>query len=624
MVVADLQKTAADDYEARVRRRAERFGSTSAPAAKEKQAAPSHQHAEHSRGSQSHGNQYRQEKDPYSKAYDPYSDPYVQQAPPPPSSYPAYDPYSNQQYHSSGQHPPPAHGGYQTSDRSHRDRDRDRDRRRRRDRSRSRSYSRGRHAPLPNHGHPPVAQHQHQQHHSDPYQQQQPPHHHHQQHHQHHSQPPPAAAPPPPPPADPYHHQHHQYQHHQHQQHPPPPPPEHYQHYQQHQYPPAHHPPPPYGTPPSSAAPPPAPQHYQHPPPHYPPAPHHRPYPPPPQYQSPYGHPYPPPPAAPAAPAAPAYGTASKQGSDQKNAAASTKGKVIKAQNAKKFREDASEGWSSTSEEEELPQNGAGATPKKKKKKKNRNRQPKKKALPPAELTLQKMPLFGGAVPGPIGASQPWANWKLVMEDHHRRSYVSHRKKAFRAETLKTWWESLAAKISWDRPSKEDFVLPRSTCWLTRSNCSCEYEYFGLSVPPSKMDDWFLEITDAVCRTCGIKVRPNSCNANYYASGNESVSWHSDDEPLFDAVHRDALIISLSLGTARKFELRSKDDPEACNVLTLEDGDLCTMEGLCQKHYKHRVATEPGLEGPRINLTWRWVCKHDATCPLSSTCDGEE
>jgi len=48
--------------------------------------------------------------------------------------------------------------------------------------------------------------------------------------------------------------------------------------------------------------------------------------------------------------------------------------------------------------------------------------------------------------------------------------------------------------------------------------------------------------------------------------------------------------------------------------LRLSDGDICTMEGLLQKHYRHRVPVERPSMAPRINLTWRWVA-HDSGCP---------
>ena len=120
------------------------------------------------------------------------------------------------------------------------------------------------------------------------------------------------------------------------------------------------------------------------------------------------------------------------------------------------------------------------------------------------------------------------------------------------------------------------------------------------------MPPWFLDLTDEawcrsrqprawqVCRACGVTERPNSCNANLYEDWDadraptacddvaapfqdekDSVGWHADDEPCFDAKHSDVLIISLSLGAVpwhlwllvataqtRTFVLRTLEDPE--------------------------------------------------------------
>ena len=39
------------------------------------------------------------------------------------------------------------------------------------------------------------------------------------------------------------------------------------------------------------------------------------------------------------------------------------------------------------------------------------------------------------------------------------------------------------------------------------------------------------------------------------------------------------------------------------------------MGGLAQSEYEHRTVS--GLQGPRVNLTYRWVTQHAASCPLA-------
>ena len=113
---------------------------------------------------------------------------------------------------------------------------------------------------------------------------------------------------------------------------------------------------------------------------------------------------------------------------------------------------------------------------------------------------------------------------------------------------------------------------------------------------------------------CGLPTRdlwPNSCNLNLYSDGTMSVGWHADNERLFQATLRDTRIISVSLGATRTFELclgapAGRRLSRVAYRIRLSDGDVCTMEGLTQKYYQHRVPPDSST-GPRINLTWRWI-----------------
>ncbi|CAE7948275.1 ALKBH3 [Symbiodinium sp. KB8] len=254
-------------------------------------------------------------------------------------------------------------------------------------------------------------------------------------------------------------------------------------------------------------------------------------------------------------------------------------------------QEDTFEDGMTSSSDCDLPPDGKRRRRRRRGKRKRTKPRPlKKKPLPPPEETLEERALWGGGVLGPL--ARVCDGWACVLHDVHRRSFVSYRKQAFPASTLHQWRQTLLSRICWrkpERPPKEgkeqnapcEALLPRSAAWLTLPGCRCEYQYAGLRFPAATMPPWFLEITDQVAQACGLKERPNSCNANLYKGGMDNVSWHCDDEPLFDATGRDALIISLSLGATRSFCLRPKDDPFEETLLQLEDGDLCTMEGLC-------------------------------------------
>ena len=107
---------------------------------------------------------------------------------------------------------------------------------------------------------------------------------------------------------------------------------------------------------------------------------------------------------------------------------------------------------------------------------------------------------------------------------------------------------------------------------------------------------------------------PTGVNLNRYSGSGSKIPWHSDNESLFGPPNQLKFIVSMSLGYSVVFQVRRL----AGNVpssITLDHGDLLVMDGSAQSEYAHR--TVPGLQGPRVNLTYRWVTQHAASCPLA-------
>src|SRR5690606_19254069 len=96
----------------------------------------------------------------------------------------------------------------------------------------------------------------------------------------------------------------------------------------------------------------------------------------------------------------------------------------------------------------------------------------------------------------------------------------------------------------------------------------------------------------------------NSVLLNRYRDGNDSMGWHGDDEP----AHGPApLIASVSLGAARRFLLRRRDDNRRRAEYVLGHGDLLIMGGETQRFYQHALPKMARVQGERINLTFRWI-----------------
>lgn len=106
----------------------------------------------------------------------------------------------------------------------------------------------------------------------------------------------------------------------------------------------------------------------------------------------------------------------------------------------------------------------------------------------------------------------------------------------------------------------------------------------------------------------------NFCLVNYYASGSDSISFHSDDERFLGP---DPAIASFSLGARRDFLMKHKPIP-AQNVemppsskplkLPLGSGDMILMRGTTQSKWLHSIPKRTGRnqeDGGRINITFR-------------------
>ncbi|KAI9714046.1 MAG: hypothetical protein M1820_000776 [Bogoriella megaspora] len=105
----------------------------------------------------------------------------------------------------------------------------------------------------------------------------------------------------------------------------------------------------------------------------------------------------------------------------------------------------------------------------------------------------------------------------------------------------------------------------------------------------------------------------NFCLVNYYANGDDSISYHSDDERFLGS---NPAIASFSLGAKRDFLLKHKplsSDKRDTTVdqkpmkLPLASGDMILMRGPTQANWLHSIPKRKGDESKkgRINITFR-------------------
>ena len=111
---------------------------------------------------------------------------------------------------------------------------------------------------------------------------------------------------------------------------------------------------------------------------------------------------------------------------------------------------------------------------------------------------------------------------------------------------------------------------------------------------------------------------PTPARLNLYRGRRSHVGWHSDNEPLFGERKEAKLNVSVSFGTQALFKWKGKSCPNSdANSCWLGHGDIHVMDGQCQDEFLHCLhCTDPGSEWERINVTFRWIRQHVASCRL--------
>jgi alkylated DNA repair dioxygenase AlkB len=125
------------------------------------------------------------------------------------------------------------------------------------------------------------------------------------------------------------------------------------------------------------------------------------------------------------------------------------------------------------------------------------------------------------------------------------------------------------------------------------------YRYSGIANQPQPWPAVLADIRDRLVRELGVEF--NSCLANLYRDGSDSMGFHSDDEP---GLGDRPTIASVSLGAPRRFVLRRRRT-RARWTWELGHGDLLVMRDESQSDYAHAVPKTSHPIGPRMNLTFR-------------------
>ncbi|NQD37058.1 alpha-ketoglutarate-dependent dioxygenase AlkB [Permianibacter sp. IMCC34836] len=145
-----------------------------------------------------------------------------------------------------------------------------------------------------------------------------------------------------------------------------------------------------------------------------------------------------------------------------------------------------------------------------------------------------------------------------------------------------------------------EVLQPRLTAWYGDPDCA--YVYSGKRNEPLPWTPLLTELRLAVELVSG--ARFNSVLANCYRNGQDSMGWHSDDEP---ELGPEPVIASLSFGAARRFCLQHRRQKQQRLELLLQDGDLLLMAGATQANYRHALPKTSKPVAERLNFTFRWI-----------------
>ena len=144
------------------------------------------------------------------------------------------------------------------------------------------------------------------------------------------------------------------------------------------------------------------------------------------------------------------------------------------------------------------------------------------------------------------------------------------------------------------------FDEPRLTAVYGDENiCDLTYSYSKSTRKLNPMTPTLIEIQKTIEEFT--KIHFDFVLLNFYRNGNDKVSWHSDDEKTMDCSN----IISISLGTQRKFRLRDKIEKKVVWEESLETGSLLWMKKDCQNIYQHEIPLEKRISTSRLSLTFR-------------------
>lgn len=177
-------------------------------------------------------------------------------------------------------------------------------------------------------------------------------------------------------------------------------------------------------------------------------------------------------------------------------------------------------------------------------------------------------------------------------------------RRIFSEEQAAHLFSALQNELNWQQDylnfGSKTVAIPRLQAWY--GDAGADYQYSGLKMQTQAWTPHLLQIKHHI--ECLCNTRFNSVLANWYRNGQDSVSWHQDNEP---ELGQNPSIASVSLGAERPFQLKHKRHKQDRITLRLPHNSLLLMGGSLQHYWQHQLPKVTGLTEPRINLTFRQI-----------------
>ena len=132
------------------------------------------------------------------------------------------------------------------------------------------------------------------------------------------------------------------------------------------------------------------------------------------------------------------------------------------------------------------------------------------------------------------------------------------------------------------------------------SDTSIGYYYSGKLCKSQKLTE---SLTNLIEHTNNIfKSNFNGILVNYYETGEEYISAHTDDE---NGLDRSIGVVALSYGQPRTFRIRDKKTKKIIIDIPTKSYHYISMEGDFQKEFTHEIPNQKKIKNPRYSFTFR-------------------